>query len=113
MDPYLHDFVFGAVSHLPHAVAFALMETIERLSKEVNLFKYPGGGFKDFTRIAASDPIMWRDIFLENKEELIKAIEVFEEAMKELKDLILKEDQSQLEAYLSKASNRRRSIETI
>lgn len=111
MDPYLHDFVFGAVSHLPHAVAFALMETIDRLSKEVNLFKYPGGGFKDFTRIAASDPIMWRDIFLENKEELIKAIEAFEKAMKTLKTLILEGNPSRLEAYLSKASHRRRSLE--
>ncbi|HCO39432.1 MAG TPA: prephenate dehydrogenase/arogenate dehydrogenase family protein [Aquificaceae bacterium] len=111
MDPYLHDFVFGAVSHLPHAVAFALMETIERLSKEVNLFKYPGGGFKDFTRIAASDPIMWRDIFLENKEELIKAMEAFEDAMKELKALILERNPTKLEAYLFKASHRRRSLE--
>lgn len=111
MDPYLHDFVFGAVSHLPHAVAFALMETIERLSKEVNLFKYPGGGFKDFTRIAASDPVMWRDIFLENREELIKAIEAFEEALKELKNLIVEGRPSRLETYLSKASQKRRSLE--
>lgn len=111
MDPYLHDFVFGAISHLPHAVAFALMETIDKLSKEVNLFKYPGGGFKDFTRIAASDPIMWRDIFVENRKEVIKAIETFEDALKELKALIEEGDLSKLEDYLSKASQRRRALE--
>ncbi len=111
MDPYLHDFVFGAVSHLPHAVAFALIETIDRLSEKINLFKYPGGGFKDFTRIAASDPIMWRDIFLENKDEVIKAMVVFEEALKELKRLMLEGDPLKLESYLSKASYKRRSLE--
>lgn len=113
MDPYLHDFIFGAVSHLPHAVAFALIDTIGRLSKEVNLFKYPGGGFKDFTRIAASDPIMWRDIFLENKEEVLKAIGTFEESLKRLKDLIEKEKIKELQEYLSKASQKRRALEEI
>ncbi|MFN3869892.1 MAG: prephenate dehydrogenase [Aquificaceae bacterium] len=111
MDPYLHDFIFGAVSHLPHAVAFALMETIGRLSKEVNLFKYPGGGFKDFTRIAASDPIMWRDIFLENKEEVLKSINAFEESLKRLKELIKEENVKELQEYLSVASQKRRALE--
>ncbi|MFN7064644.1 MAG: prephenate dehydrogenase [Aquificaceae bacterium] len=113
MDPYLHDFIFGAVSHLPHAVAFALIEAIERLSKEVNLFRYPGGGFRDFTRIAASDPIMWRDIFLENKHELLRAIETFEESLGKLKELIEKEKVEELKEYLSLASQKRRALEEV
>lgn len=111
MDPYVHDFVFGAVSHLPHAVAFALMEAIRELSKDIDLFKYPGGGFKDFTRIAASDPIMWRDIFIENKREVLNAINTFERALKRLKGLIEEEKIEKLQEYLSVASQKRRSLE--
>ena len=111
MDPYFHDFVFGAVSHLPHAIAFALIEALSELSKDVDLFKYPGAGFKDFTRIAASDPIMWRDIFLENKGEVIRAIETYEGALKRLKELIQEEKIEELQNYLSVASQRRRSLE--
>ncbi|MFN3264726.1 MAG: prephenate dehydrogenase, partial [Aquificaceae bacterium] len=111
MDPQLHDFVFGAVSHLPHAVAFALMNTIERLSTEIDLFKYPGGGFKDFTRIAASDPIMWRDIFMENSQEVMKAIEAFTSSLQELRKLIEKGKEMELTQYLQRASIRRRSLE--
>lgn len=110
MDPYLHDFVFGAVSHLPHAVAFALMDTIERLSVHIDLFKYPGGGFKDFTRIAGSDPIMWRDIFLENSKEVVRAIEVFESSLQRLKKLIQDAEEKELTEYLQKASSKRRSL---
>ncbi len=110
MDPYFHDFVFGAVSHLPHAVAFALMEAIERMSKDIDLFKYPGGGFKDFTRIAGSDPIMWRDIFLENSKNVLQAIDVFVKALMELRSLIEDSSEEKLTAYLSKASMRRREI---
>ncbi len=111
MDPYLHDFVFGAVSHLPHAVAFALMDTIEKLSKEIDLFKYPGGGFKDFTRIAGSDPIMWRDIFLENSQEVIRAIEVFISSLQKLKEALQEGREQELTQYLKRASVRRRSLE--
>ena len=110
MDPYFHDFVFGAVSHLPHAVAFALMEAIERMSKDIDLFKYSGGGFKDFTRIAGSDPIMWRDIFLENSKNVLQAIDVFVKALMELRSLIEDSSEEKLTAYLSKASMRRREI---
>ncbi len=111
MDPYLHDFVFGAVSHLPHAVAFALIDAIERLSVDVDLFRYPGGGFRDFTRIAGSDPIMWRDIFLENSKEVLKALEVFLSSLDSLKRLIEEGKEKSLTEYLRRASTRRRSLE--
>lgn len=110
MDPYLHDYVFGAVSHLPHAVAFALMDAIDKLSVQVDLLKYPGGGFKDFTRIAGSDPIMWRDIFLENKQNLLEAIHAFEKSLSELKRLVQEEEEQKLTLFLSNASSKRRSL---
>ncbi len=111
MDPYLHDYIFGAVSHLPHAVAFALIKALIKLNKEDNdLFKYPGAGFKDFTRIASSDPIMWRDIFLENKENVIKAIDVYIESLEELKRMIGKEDVDNIMQYLKEAKENREMI---
>ncbi len=111
MDPMLHDWVFGAVSHLPHAVAFALIDALIEMSDEVDLFKYPGAGFKDFTRIAGSDPVMWRDIFLENKENVLKAIDVYSQSLKRLGDLIENEDEEALTEYLREAKQRRLSLE--
>ncbi|NPA13390.1 MAG: prephenate dehydrogenase/arogenate dehydrogenase family protein, partial [Aquificae bacterium] len=83
MNPHIHDFVFASVSHLPHAVAFALVDALIELSREtgIDLFLYPGAGFKDFTRIAASSPIVWKDIFLENKESVLHSIDSFIKSM--------------------------------
>ena len=111
MDPMLHDWIFGAVSHLPHAVAFALIDALIEMSDNVDLFKYPGAGFKDFTRIAASDPVMWRDIFLENKENVLKAIEIYTGSLNRLKSLIEAEREEELTDYLREARSRRVSIE--
>ncbi|HHJ64070.1 MAG TPA: prephenate dehydrogenase/arogenate dehydrogenase family protein [Aquifex aeolicus] len=111
MDPLLHDWVFGAVSHLPHAVAFALMEAITEMSDGVDLFKYPGAGFRDFTRIAGSDPVMWRDIFLENRENVLRALDVYTDSLKKLRDLIEAEEGEKLTEYLREAKRRRMSIE--
>ena len=112
MSPELHDYVFGAVSHLPHAVAFALVDTLIHMSTpDVDLFKYPGGGFKDFTRIAKSDPVMWRDIFLENKENVLKAIEGFEKSLNHLKELIIKEEEEELVEYLEEVKIKRMEID--
>ncbi len=111
MDPFLHDRVFGAVSHLPHAVAFALIDAIIEMSNGVDLFKYPGGGFKDFTRIAASDPVMWRDIFLENRDNVLRAIDVYMNSLERLRALIEGEEEEALTEYLKEARTRRMSIE--
>ncbi|RLJ70368.1 prephenate dehydrogenase [Hydrogenivirga caldilitoris] len=111
MDPMLHDWVFGAVSHLPHAVAFALIDALIEMSNEVDLFKYPGGGFKDFTRIAASDPVMWRDIFLENKDNILRAIDMYSNSLQKLRNLIEREEESALTEYLREAKQRRMSLE--
>jgi len=113
MDPYLHDFVFASVSHLPHAVAFALVDALINLSREkdLDLFLYPGGGFKDFTRIAASSPTVWKDIFIQNKSDVIHTIDVFIKSLEKLKDLIEKEDEKKLMQILSESREKRLSLE--
>ncbi len=113
MDPHLHDFVFASVSHLPHAVAFALVDALINLSKEsgIDLFKYPGGGFKDFTRIAASSPIVWRDIFLENKEDVVHTIDEFIKSLEKLKSFIQEEKKEELIELLSESREKRLSLD--
>ncbi len=111
MDPFTHDYVFGAVSHLPHAVAFGLIETIDRMSKEIDLFKYPGAGFKDFTRIAASNPVMWRDIFMENSNNVIEAIDVYMDVLSDIKRMIEKGESEKLCKYLERIREKRLMID--
>ena len=103
--------MFGAVSHLPHAVAFGLIETIDRMSKEIDLFKYPGAGFKDFTRIAASNPIMWRDIFMENSDNVVEAIDVYIDVLSEIKKMIEGRESEKLFKYLERVREKRLMID--
>jgi prephenate dehydrogenase len=92
MDPYLHDRVLGAVSHLPHMVAFALVNAIatvqETQTPGLDLQTFSGGGYKDTTRIAASSPEMWRDICLWNQDNLVSQIEAYQACLETLKSLI-------------------------
>ncbi|MBI5198261.1 MAG: prephenate dehydrogenase/arogenate dehydrogenase family protein [Nitrospirae bacterium] len=88
MDPEQHDRVFAAVSHLPHVVAYALVNTLQLMDREEKLIAYAAGGFKDFTRIAASHPEMWRDICLLNREPLLKAVGQYETALSRIKGYI-------------------------
>ena len=113
MDPHTHDFVFASVSHLPHAVAFALVDALIELSKEtgIDLFLYPGAGFKDFTRIAASSPEVWKDIFLENKENVLHTIDSFIKSMEKLRYFIEKEDEENLLKLLSESREKRLSLD--
>ncbi|SNZ08677.1 prephenate dehydrogenase/prephenate dehydrogenase [Persephonella hydrogeniphila] len=113
MDPHTHDFVFASVSHLPHAVAFALVDALIELSKEtgIDLFLYPGAGFKDFTRIAASSPTVWKDIFIENKDNVVHTIERFIQSMEKLKEYIQKEDEDNLIRILSESREKRLSLD--
>ena len=73
MDPGTHDHVFAYVSHLPHVVAYALVHSVATLPSRVPL-GYSAGGFRDFTRIASSNPVMWKDIVLQNRTEVLRAI---------------------------------------
>jgi prephenate dehydrogenase len=92
MDPDLHDEVLGAVSHLPHLVAFALVNAITSIQHSqtpaLDLQAFSGGGYKDTTRIAASSPEMWRDICLWNRDNLVNHLETYETCLQKLKSLI-------------------------
>jgi prephenate dehydrogenase len=77
MDVRHHDEVLAATSHLPHVLAFTLVESLARLSEQREIFEYAAGGFRDFTRIASSDPVMWRDICLANRDAVVAMIEHF------------------------------------
>ncbi len=100
MEPALHDEVFGYVSHLPHAIAYALVNLIFEKPKE---FRFIGGGFRDYTRVAASSELMWSDIFLMNKENVVKAIEEYIDELAFIKELIEKDDKARLVEYLKMA----------
>jgi prephenate dehydrogenase len=82
-----HDFIFAKTSHLPHVISYALTRSLFDQLKE-NTFEYSGGSLEDYTRIASSDPTMWKDIFVSNKSNIISSIEEFEDSLSELKELI-------------------------
>jgi prephenate dehydrogenase len=104
MDPMLHDKVLGAVSHLPHAAAYSIVNTVAEIKKDGNNFiAFSGAGFKDFTRIAASSPEMWRDIFLNNRENLVNMISRYQKNLEKLKRYIKDNDSKRLIKELEKA----------
>lgn len=110
MDPHLHDKILGAVSHLPHVAAFALMNALVDIRSEVpslDLAGHSGGGLRDTTRIAASSPEMWRDIFLWNKDNVVACIRAYERSLGELRQLIQTEDGAGIEKLLERAKNER------
>jgi prephenate dehydrogenase len=110
MDPYLHDKILGAVSHLPHVAAFALMNALVDIRTEVpalDLAGHSGGGLRDTTRIAASSPEMWRDIFLWNKDNVIACIRAYERSLGELRQLIQTGDGAGIEKMLERAKEER------
>lgn len=89
MGPDTHDTLMAGVSHLPHMVAYALINTVTGLSSnDHDAVAYSAGGFRDFTRIAASDPTMWRDICLTNREPLLAMIDRFSGSLAELREAI-------------------------
>ncbi|MFH0926296.1 MAG: prephenate dehydrogenase/arogenate dehydrogenase family protein [bacterium] len=92
MDAAIHDRIFATVSHLPHIIAFCLVNSLGEMKKDLpDILRYPGGGFKDFTRIASSDPKMWTDICLSNKEDILKSLDFFITRLNELRDFIKEE----------------------
>lgn len=107
MSPRAHDAAFAAVSHLPHLLAFALMNSIAGQPQGMDYLSLAGPGFRDFTRIAASDPQMWRDIFLANKEELLAQSKVFQQTLQSLEKLIDSGDGDALESRVQQASQTR------
>ena len=112
MDADLHDKVFSAVSHLPHVAAFAMMSAVAELNTGTEEYlKFSGAGFRDFTRIAASSPEMWKDICLMNRENLVQMIDRYLAALNQFKREIAAGDERLLEKHLQLASAARRGLE--
>jgi len=108
MNAEYHDEIFGVVSHFPHLISFALMELI--LRKDKNLLEYTGGGFKDFTRIAASDPVMWSDIFVDNSEHINDVIDEYISVLNDWKRQINKKEKSILMKKIRYVSSARQCL---
>jgi prephenate dehydrogenase len=104
MSPESHDAAFAAVSHLPHLLAFALMNSIADQAQAAQFLSLAGPGFRDFTRIAASDPKIWRDILLANRKELLLQSRNFQEHLKVFEYLMNKDDGLGIEQLITQAS---------
>ena len=87
-----HDEILAATSHLPHILAYSLVDTLARMDDRAEIFRYAAGGFRDFTRIASSDPVMWRDICLANSEQVLEALDAFSRDLGLLADAIREGD---------------------
>lgn len=107
MTPEAHDSAFAAVSHLPHLIAFALINGIVTQKQGAEFLSLAGPGFRDFTRIAASEPKMWRDILLANRQELLQQSKVFQETLAAMEKMIEDGDAEGLESLIDRASHTR------
>ncbi|MGR9012810.1 MAG: prephenate dehydrogenase [Gammaproteobacteria bacterium] len=107
MDVQHHDSVLAATSHLPHILAFALVDMLGHKDEQSEIFKYAAGGFKDFTRIASSDPTMWQDICVANKDEIIPLIEQLKGELDKIQRLLETNDSQQLFETFTYARNAR------
>lgn len=112
MDARHHDMVLAVTSHLPHLIAYTIVGTASDLEgvTESEVIKYSAGGFRDFTRIAASDPTMWRDVFLSNKEAVLEMLQRFTEDLTALQRAIRLGDGAQLFDHFTRTRAIRRSI---
>jgi prephenate dehydrogenase len=104
MSPEQHDAAFASVSHLPHLIAFALMNAISGQPQGKDYLSLAGPGFRDFTRIAASDPKVWRDIMLSNREELLAQSKIFQQNLQALELMISSGNADALEGLIEQAS---------
>ena len=107
-----HDAVLAITSHLPHLIAYNIVGTVTDLEEETKeeVFKYAAAGFRDFTRIAASDPIMWRDIFLTNREAVLEMLGRFSEDLSALQRAIRRGDGAYLETLFTRTRAIRRGV---
>ena len=112
MEAKQHDYILSITSHIPHLIAYNIVNTTINTQdkKETEIVKYSAGGLRDFTRIAASNPIMWRDIFIQNKKNTSKMIDNFIENLEDLKKAIEKEDGKKLEEIFIKTKKIRKEI---
>ena len=112
MDPEHHDLVLAVVSHTPHLIAYTMVGVADHLAQVSNseVIQYSASGFRDFTRIAASDPVMWRDVFLTNKDAVLDILGRFSEELFVLQRAIRMGDGAQLHDYFTRTRAIRRGI---
>ncbi|MDH5518093.1 MAG: prephenate dehydrogenase/arogenate dehydrogenase family protein [Gammaproteobacteria bacterium] len=107
MPAALHDDILAGTSHLPHLLAFGLVNCLFESNNSESYFRYAAGGFRDFTRIASSDPVMWRDICLSNKAALLDSLTGYQSELDRLKDALSNEDGERLLSYFQSAKTSR------
>lgn len=107
MDASQHDVVLAGTSHLPHLLAYGLVNCLFESNNSESYFKYAAGGFRDFTRIASSDPVMWRDICLSNKAAVLDSLQQYQAELDRLKDALTEDDADQLLSYFESAKTSR------
>ena len=112
MDAKKHDHILAITSHIPHLIAYNIVSTSLNIQdeKKTEIVKYSASGLRDFTRIAASNPIMWRDIFIQNKKNTSELISKFINNLEELKKAIENDDEKKLELIFSKTKKIRKDI---
>jgi prephenate dehydrogenase len=108
-----HDAVLAATSHLPHVLAYTLVDALAQSAASDDIFRFAAGGFRDFTRIASSDPVMWRDIAIANKGSLLAAIDTFSEHLDRLRSAVAAENAEQLFDTFSRAKQARDEFSAI
>jgi prephenate dehydrogenase len=111
MDAHKHDRIVAAISHLPHMVAYSLVNAVDGYDRlDENILKYSAGGFRDFTRIASSDPAMWRDIALMNRDGILEMMDLFAKYFSQLHTLLENTDGPGLEDFFARSKQSRDSI---
>ena len=107
MQPKHHDEVLAETSHLPHMLAYALVDTLARMDDNKEIFEFAAGGFRDFTRIASSDPQMWHDICIANREQLTKVLHAFNDDLQRLTKAVEEADSEFLKETFTRAKKAR------
>ncbi|CBL44611.1 3-phosphoshikimate 1-carboxyvinyltransferase [gamma proteobacterium HdN1] len=103
MDANHHDRVLAATSHLPHLLAFSLVDTLAKENENQEIFRYAAGGFRDFTRIASSDPTMWHDIFVANRDSVLGALDHFSRGLEAMRRAVEAQDSQALLGIMTRA----------
>ena len=102
-----HDSILAATSHLPHLLAFSLVDTLSQQGESEEIFRYAAGGFRDFTRIASSDPQMWHDIFMANGEAVVEVLDVYMGDLSRLRQAVLDKNSDDLKSTFKRAKKSR------
>jgi cyclohexadieny/prephenate dehydrogenase len=112
MEPEHHDQVLAITSHLPHLIAYSIVDTATNLQDDLKqeVIKFSASGFRDFTRIAASDPVMWRDVFMKNRDAILEVLGQFSEDLTALQRAIRRGEADKLEEVFTRTREIRRSV---